>query len=607
MASASLDPFARFSWDEAGGEPDEPADDDDPGELDIEDSEEDDEAETVGAEFVECLLSQYLAGKMSAKCVCTLAWYASKAGAVGPATRLRLRPEAQSGQFAPKVDKFMGITVKKETLLHLKVPMYDKHDENRAVHEIPVKSPHEELNNEMLRGPSILEQLEQSVKDKEWAPIFEQHPIVRRHGGKALPVALYVDGFPFLKEDGAIGFYFYNLLTGVRHLACVLRKSTLCSCGCQGWCSIYPVFKMLQWSFEAGAEGKFPKSAWDGTEWVEGSERHVIGGTDMAMPIALVHIKGDWAEYASTFGFTAWSHAKHPCFICKTTKADMYNLENFSAMSLPHDLKTAADYERSCQNCEHVVRLETPDEVTELIEKLDFDDRKKGNHGFCLTAPIARLNLIKGDRLEPSNSLQDIEQLSSVELPTYVTFWRTGSEEGIKHRNPLFSPTIGVNIHNICVDQLHCLNLGVLKEYAVTVFWELLDRNVFEVDRSKAAGERHKLGVRKLRKKLFDWYKQRHVDNPDERIHEMQNLTWKMLGRRKNKSVRAKAGETKFLLFFKADMAEEYAALINNGDAFAGAGKALVTYMDICATHGRRLPTSAIQEKPRDSYSDFTS
>eukprot|EP00974_Lingulodinium_polyedra_P056948 5478095-Lingulodinium_polyedra.AAC.1 len=60
-------------------------------------------------------------------------------------------------------------------------------------------------------------------------------------GERVWPIAVFCDKVPFQHRDSALVFYFYNLVTGVRHLSIVLRTSEMCDCGCHGWCSLYPV------------------------------------------------------------------------------------------------------------------------------------------------------------------------------------------------------------------------------------------------------------------------------------------------------------------------------------------------------------------------------
>ena len=82
-----------------------------------------------------------------------------------------------------------------------------------------------------------------------------------RAAGGALPpspIGLFPDGVPFQKRGSLVAVWFFNLLTGVRHLAVVLKKEQFCSCGCRAWCTFFAVFDYLRWAFDAAARKVFP-------------------------------------------------------------------------------------------------------------------------------------------------------------------------------------------------------------------------------------------------------------------------------------------------------------------------------------------------------------
>ena len=115
--------------------------------------------------------------------------------------------------------------------------------------------------------------LEEAVGARDLPECYFQHPLVQRAGGESLllPVALYIDGVAYSQVDTAIGFWFVNLISGARYLIAVLRKASLCECGCRGWCSLAEVFKFVHWSMLALSEGVFPSRRHDGLEF-RGSE-----------------------------------------------------------------------------------------------------------------------------------------------------------------------------------------------------------------------------------------------------------------------------------------------------------------------------------------------
>ena len=180
---------------------------------------------------------------MSAKTVCSICYLASRAGAKSEELeRLSLRPSAQSGKFSRKLDKYLEVDLHRRGGLVLDVPGLVKDNPERVVYTMPVRAPHEELVQEWVEFPSLAADLATSVLERKWPDAYYNHIAVLDSTTPVLPVALYIDGFPFTKGDGAIGFYIYSLVSGHRHLCVILRKTSLCGCGCLGWCSIYQVF-----------------------------------------------------------------------------------------------------------------------------------------------------------------------------------------------------------------------------------------------------------------------------------------------------------------------------------------------------------------------------
>ena len=103
--------FERQPWEKdpdpwEGGHPPLQEDDSDydPDEL---------EGVEAGEALAQMLLSMVWARKMSAKTACVIAWWASRAGALGPVKDLAFRPNAPTGLFSRKIDSVSGIDLKK--------------------------------------------------------------------------------------------------------------------------------------------------------------------------------------------------------------------------------------------------------------------------------------------------------------------------------------------------------------------------------------------------------------------------------------------------------------------------------------------------------------
>ena len=176
----------------------------------------------------------------------------------------------------------------------------------------------------------------------ELPPCYMQHVVAQERGHRAWPLALYVDGVPTTSKDGMLGFWVYSLLTQKRHLCVALRKSSLCRCGCRGWCTLHGVFAFLHWSFQALAAQQFPPSRHDGRPWLTqksssmaDDDRASLAGLPLKCSGALIMLKGDWSEYHVTFGFMAPTSVAAPCPACWCTRDDMYQGRCHSGSGLP--------------------------------------------------------------------------------------------------------------------------------------------------------------------------------------------------------------------------------------------------------------------------------
>ena len=99
------------------------------------------EGEAAATELTHLLVSQLLAGKMSAKTVCSIAYWASRAGARGDIEKLSHRPDAPSGHFQRHLDSVLGTKVSelRKSMYHIRLPgLQTKNDSSRSTHLQPV-------------------------------------------------------------------------------------------------------------------------------------------------------------------------------------------------------------------------------------------------------------------------------------------------------------------------------------------------------------------------------------------------------------------------------------------------------------------------------------
>ena len=150
-------------------------------------------------------------------------------------------------------------------------------------------------------------------------------------------------------HDSVQGFFIYSVCTRTRHCIIALRKSTLCHCGCRSWCTLYIVWRVLLWTSEAMSEGRYPTRGPCGPFGASDTTRDALAGRPFGWKAALVIIKADLAEFASSVGTPSTAHATHPCFMCYSSKADLYKVDGFSPVEFPHVLKHATDYDEHCR------------------------------------------------------------------------------------------------------------------------------------------------------------------------------------------------------------------------------------------------------------------
>ena len=144
----------------------------------------------------------------------------------------------------------------------LSMPAHYKHDQARTNHTLLTSPPHECLHEEAVQRPEVFEELEATLEAGGLAEVYHAHPVVQANLGQlVIPLALYIDAVKYTINDGVLGFYVYNMLTGCRWLCAVLRRSCVCRCGCKGWCSLSEIWRMLHWSFQALARQEFPAEA----------------------------------------------------------------------------------------------------------------------------------------------------------------------------------------------------------------------------------------------------------------------------------------------------------------------------------------------------------
>ena len=224
-------------------------------------------------------------GSLSAKAVCTLAFFATKAGAQGFVKRLSFNPDAASGHFQRHIDSVLLFSEDKKKLYELTCPGHTRYDKDRVTHTIHTVPLHEALANEVADHPEMASTLKAMTENREWSVDAYSHPVVRANpGDDVYPLSLYLDGISHTKVDNVLGITISSLVSGNRHLCVVLRKTILCRCGCRGWCTMREIWVFIHWPLVQLANGEFPSERHDAKSWLPSDElreplQGIVGGS----------------------------------------------------------------------------------------------------------------------------------------------------------------------------------------------------------------------------------------------------------------------------------------------------------------------------------------
>jgi len=146
-----------------------------------------------------------------------------------------------------------------------------------------------------------------------------------------------------------------------------------------------------------------------------------------------------------------------------------------------------------------------------------YDRSKAGARGLSLTCDLPEYGLKAGDRIEPSPSLRNVHNLFGLDkFPVAIVLWRCSTETRTKHRNPLMDPVIGMGPERLLVDLLHALFLGVVKDLSMSIVWELILTNAYDLPITASGPEKQASAIERIFVELAAFYKRWHAALPGE-------------------------------------------------------------------------------------------
>ena len=566
-------------------------------------------AEEAGAHLYDYLLELKHKAVLSSKQTCVLAFWAAKAGAIGPIDKLAYKPSAQSGHFARHLRSATGSQQEDNRLYPLTVPGYVKAADERAPLEIPITPIHESLFEEISSDPSILETVAKHRAEKKFPPRFYNHPVVTAsdEATPIVPYSLYLDGLPYNHWDGVLGIFVYITTTMKRHLVATVRKRDLCKCGCGGNCTYYPIFAAIRWSMQVAASGVYPAARHNGVAF-GGSTAEALraakANQDVGFKCVLLYFKGDWSEYCSTLSVPTWKSDEHGCLFCDASKADYYKVDGFNPGSFPHVRQTSESWEAACRACEIRIWLNTKEELIDVASSLFYCPKRRGR---IVGDNYPLLGLQYGDRLEPFEGLEDHALFESLHPPCAALFWRISAETSVKRRTSILDPAIGVGIEAVMVDTLHCLHLGILQRYVSDTWWHFILADGFGTG-ATSEPELLRLSVSCLRRLYAPWLRGWRTANPGERRSstEVPHIGVSTLGGKLGHQLKMKAMMTRPLVPFTVHLLTTHPGKIASQVRMVAAGEALEKLIRLTRLRGQPsvrtlqvpLPTSPSSPPP---------
>ena len=542
--------------------------------------------EVMGRRFRTWLLEKYKYKGMTADDVCTAAYLSSGAGAVGVAD-LGVDPLAKGGNAARKITRALGWNP--DRLYWSKIPMWDKKSHKRVFLDFPMHPVHESFSSHCQRAPDDF-RFEALPEGQNLADVYYGHPVTLAHGDKSFPIGFFSDALPHTKKDSVYCYYWSNIVTGKRHIICVLRKKDLCQCSCRGQCTFGAVQRLLVWTFNAVANGTWPEHRHNGEEFSDWRAREK-GDLAEGLRGALCQVRADLLEFVTSLGFKNWANVSRPCFVCDVTKDKMFDFPD------SHDDCTwatvdGATYDRAVQASVKRIRVNEA-QLKALVENLKFDHRRNGYAGLVLLDDLPIVGLKAGHRLVEEGPVFDLHALGSLKAPCLLTFFNCEGNVGLNFVCNLFS-ILGFSMEILALDVMHIMDLGVLQWLLGLIIRALINAN-FAKSLEPAKSGRDVDNVIQMRKEMDTFYA---AAGPKERKKQsrLYNLTRAMLGTEKKPRLLAKAAETRHLLKFGQQLVHEHMALLGDvGVSLAVATDNLVGFYNVMQREPMKMSPLGVQ------------
>ena len=283
---------------------------------------------------------------------------------------------------------------------YVKVHMWERASGTRVEKWVPIRLPHEIVQEQFARNPDSMDVRKQDP-DEVMLPSFTEHPVVKERGLRnTVPVGLYSDSTPVYQKDSCWAGFMNIFWLRIRHVLWLLLKGTMCACGCNGQCTTGPVMVAINGSFNCLASGYHMRGRFDGLPWREEDIwRAELAGSPLAKCGACTELRCDWPEHCGVAGLKQWN-ARCPCPKCRCLQRNMHTeYHRCSIDSLPWDERTMDDYLDELDKQIIHVKLDTEEDRELLAANTRF--RKTHPWGRSIIRAMQKFELKGEDTFIP--------------------------------------------------------------------------------------------------------------------------------------------------------------------------------------------------------------
>ena len=156
--------------------------------------------------------------------------------------------------------------------------------------------------------------------------------------------------------------------------------------------------------------------------------------------------------------------------------------------------------------------IQSVEERSLILRALKFSRKC---HGRALAHDLPSLQLLKGDRLEPSHVMPDTHRFHCMKLPIVAKFWRMSKTDRVLHDSPLLKVT-GSSVRMYGVDLLHGLHLGPEADYIGESLWFGVLQSPYGTKiHTLSCDDNHRITLLQIKADLMAFFQVKRASDPE--------------------------------------------------------------------------------------------